>query len=223
MDPNMSNPLSSQPHLTAAERVIQALRVAITTGELPAGAQLRQEEVAAQYKVSRMPVREAFRQLESEGLLVVYPGRGAFITRLERAEIEEIYEIRTLLECEALRRAFPALTPSILLKAEELLDQLDTVQDGQGFRELDEAFHAILYAPANRPKLLDLIDTLRRQVTHFFFGVTTPDIYRDEIQPQHRNILAACRAGDVETAIDALKAHLEWSVQSTLRANRYLS
>ncbi len=216
----MSSRFSPQPHLTAAERVVQALRIAITRGDLPAGAQLRQEEVAAQYQVSRMPVREAFRQLEMEGLLVVYPGRGAFITRLEADEIREIYEIRTLLEGEALRRAVPALTPAILDQAKALLNQLDTAPDSVTFRELDEAFHTILYTPAQRPRLLDLIDTLRRQVTYFFYVVTEPAVYRDNIQQDHRQILAACRQGDASGAVAAVENHLRRSAEATLLANQ---
>ena len=216
----MSSRFSQQPHLTAAERVAQALRIAITQGDLPAGAQLRQEEVAAQYQVSRMPVREAFRQLEMEGLLVVYPSRGAFITRLEADEIREIYEIRTLLEGQALRRAVPALTPAILDQAEALLNRLDIASDSVTFRELDEAFHTTLYTPAQRPRLLDLIDTLRRQVTYFFYVVTAPATYRDNIQQDHRHILAACRQGDVSGAVVAVENHLRRSAEATLRANQ---
>jgi len=140
-------PNSSLQHLTSAEKVILALRTAITTGELPAGAQIRQEEIAAQYKVSRMPVREAFRQLEAEGLLIVYPGRGAFVNRLTADEIQEIYDIRILLECDALRRAMPALTPVILVEAEALLSQMALAESGQHFGQLDEAFHSVLYGP----------------------------------------------------------------------------
>ncbi|MDX1523459.1 MAG: GntR family transcriptional regulator [Anaerolineae bacterium] len=209
------------PHLTAAERVCQALRAAITGGELPAGAQLRQEEIAAQYQVSRMPVREAFRQLETEGLIVVYPGRGAFISRLDPAEIQEIYDIRILLEGDALRRAFPALTPTLLDRAQDLLDQLDTVEDRLDFRALDEAFHTTLYTPAQRPRLLTLIDTLRRQVTYFFYVVTSPDTIRQDIQQDHRQILAACRAGNADGAVAAVEAHLRRSAQATLQANQH--
>ena len=79
----MSSHLPRQEYLTAAERVTRALRTAITTGALPAGAPIRQEEIAAQYQVSRIPVREAFRQLEAEGLLVIYPSRGAFVATLD--------------------------------------------------------------------------------------------------------------------------------------------
>jgi DNA-binding GntR family transcriptional regulator len=210
----MSNHLPRQEYLTAAERVTRALRTAITTGALPAGAPIRQEEIAAQYQVSRIPVREAFRQLEAEGLIVIYPSRGAFVATLDSSDILEIYEIRVLLESDALRRACPALTPEIIQRAEAILDQLDVVQESSAWSALDEAFHTTLYTPVQRPRLLDLITTLRRQVTHFYYIVTPLEQYRSRSQQEHRQILALCRAGDGAGAVMALEAHLHNSAQA---------
>jgi len=207
-------------HLTSAEKVILALRTAITTGELSAGTQIRQEEIATQYKVSRMPVREAFRQLEAEGLLAVYPGRGAFVTRLTADEIREIYDIRILLECDAIRRAVPALTPTILQEAETLFTKLEQAQDGQTFGPLDEAFHATLYAPAQRPRLLDLINTQRNQVTQFLYAAAPLTAYRDGAMADHRQILDACHAGDVVAAVAAVESHLRNSVQIAVESSQ---
>ena len=206
-------------HLTSAEKVILGLRTAITTGALPAGAQIRQEEIATQYAVSRMPVREAFRQLEAEGLVVVYPGRGAFVNRLSDNEIAEIYDIRILLEGDALRRAVPLLTPAMLAEAEELLAQLSQAQDGQTFGKLDAAFHATLYAPAQRPRLLELINTLRNQVTQFLYAASPMQSYRASAIPEHRQILDACYAGNVEQAVKAIEMHLRNSVNIVIGAS----
>jgi len=209
-------PNSSLQHLTSAEKVILALRTAITTGELPAGAQIRQEEIAAQYKVSRMPVREAFRQLEAEGLLIVYPGRGAFVNRLTADEIQEIYDIRILLECDALRRAMPALTPVILVEAEALLSQMALAESGQHFGQLDEAFHSVLYGPVQRPRLLELIKTLRNQVTQFLYAAAPMRAYSDSAIEEHRQILDACQASDVAAAVAAVEKHLKNSIEISI-------
>lgn len=206
-------------HLTSAEKVILALRTAITSGALPAGAQIRQEEIATQYAVSRMPVREAFRQLEAEGLLVVYPGRGAFVNRLSDHEIIEIYDIRILLEGDALRRAVPLLTPAVLAQAEALLAQLTQAQDGQSYGKLDAAFHATLYAPAQRPRLLELINTLRNQVTQFLYAAAPLQSYSASAMREHRRILDACHAGDVALAVQAIEEHLRNSVSIVIGTN----
>ncbi|MEM7130594.1 MAG: GntR family transcriptional regulator [Chloroflexota bacterium] len=209
----------SQSHLTSAEKVILALRTAITSGALPAGMQIRQEEIAAQYDVSRMPVREALRQLEAEGLIVIYPGRGAFVNRLSADEIQEIYDIRILLESDALRRAVPVLTPAILAEAETLLSQLAEARDGGEFGRIDEAFHAKLYIPAQRPRLLELINTLRNQVTQFLYAAAPMKAYRDGAMEEHRQILDACHAGDVEGAVTSIKRHLSNSVGVVIASN----
>lgn len=208
--------------LTAPEKVTQALRTAITTGVLPAGAQLRQTEIAAQYKVSRMPVREALRQLEAEGLIVVYPGRGAFVNRLTTAEIEEIYEIRILLESHALRQAYPALSPAILAQAEALLEQLEAAEDGLTFGKLDEAFHRAIYTPAQRPRLLNLISTLRNQVTRFLYMASPMQNYQADSLQEHRKILDACQSGDLEAAVEALEIHLDNSAKMIIASNESL-
>lgn len=215
----MVSDLSKQAHLTAPEKVTQALRRDITTGVLPAGAQLRQAEIAAQYKVSRMPVREALRQLEAEGLIVLYPGRGAFVNRLTAAEIEEIYEIRILLESHALQQAFPALSPLILTQAEAFLEEFEVAEDGLTFGKLDEAFHRAIYAPAQRPRLLNLISTLRNQVTRFLYIASPMDVYRDRALQEHRQILEACQSGELKAAVEALERHLHNSAKMIIASN----
>lgn len=198
-------------HLTSAEKVILGLRTAITSGALAAGEQIRQEKIAAEYSVSRMPVREAFRQLEAEGLLVVYPGRGAFVNRLSNDEIREICDIRILLECDAMRRAVPALSPMVLLEAEMLLQKMIIAEDGQSFGKFDEAFHETLYAPTGRLRQLDMIRTLRNQVTRFLYAAYSLKDYRPSAIDEHRKILDACKAGDVEAAVAAVENHLQLS------------
>ncbi len=204
--------------LTAAEKVRRGLRAAIMSGALAAGAPIRQEELAAQYQVSRMPVREALRQLEAEGLVLIYPNRGAFVATLDPRAIREIYEIRMLLECDALRRAVPALTPAVIDRAAEILTKLDAAQESDNWGALDETFHVMIYAPVDRPRLLDLITTLRRQVTQFYYVVTPLEQYRVRSQDEHRQILAACAEGDSVGAVAALEAHLHNSADAAIAA-----
>src|SRR5215470_13449402 len=92
---------------TVADHVAKILREAIAEGSLAAGTPLRQDELAARFGVSRMPVRDALRLLEAEGIVSIHPTRGAFVARLDASEIGEIYAVRELLEVEALRLAIP--------------------------------------------------------------------------------------------------------------------
>ena len=208
------------PPLTAAERITRSLREAVLTGKLTPGTPIIQEEIAAQYNVSRMPVREAFRQLESENLISIYPGRGAYVTRLEAQDIAEIFEMRTLLETDALRRAIPNFSALTIAQAEQLLDQQATVSDVQQFGKLDVEFHFTLYSPAHRSRLTDLITTYRNQVTRFYYTVTDLDSFRTEAIGHHRQILTACKNNDIPTAVSALEAHLMASATDIIKSTQ---
>src|SRR5512139_2694750 len=107
---------------TLAQRVADRIRDAIVRGALPGALPLRQAELAAQFGVSPIPLREALRQLEAEGFVTLHPYRGAVVSTTSVAEAREITELRTMLDTRALRLAFPKLTPATLRRAEELLN-----------------------------------------------------------------------------------------------------
>src|SRR6185369_16701810 len=110
---------------TVADQVAGVLREAIAAGTLTAGIALRQDELAARLGFSRMPIRDALRLLEAEGLVTIHPTRGAFVAKMDAVEISEIYAVRLLLEAEALRLAIPHLTEAALEAAAAALDRID--------------------------------------------------------------------------------------------------
>src|SRR4029077_2026095 len=128
----------------------RALRDMILSGEIAEGEQLRQDALAAAHGVSRIPLREALRQLEAEGLVSFFPHRGAVVSTLSLAEIEELFEIRALIEADVLRRAIPHLTADDLDRAEEIVDTARVAfqreSDVGRWGELNWKFHSTLYA-----------------------------------------------------------------------------
>jgi DNA-binding GntR family transcriptional regulator len=110
---------------TVAEQVANVLREAIANGTIKAGTPQRQDEVAEQLGFSRMPIRDALRQLEAEGIVSIHPTKGAQVARMDSVEISEIYALRELLESEALRLSVPSLADEKLDEAEQVLDQID--------------------------------------------------------------------------------------------------
>ena len=137
---------------TVASATARALRDMILSGEIAEGEQLRQDALAAAHGVSRIPLREALRQLEAEGLVSFYPHRGAVVSTLSLAEIEELFEIRALIEPDLLRRAIRRLTKDDLDRAGEILDiarESFRSKDVGRWGELNWKFHSTLYAPAN--------------------------------------------------------------------------
>src|SRR5215831_189024 len=110
------------PRQTLTAAVADRLRDKILRGDLREGEQLRQHTIAAEFDVSRIPVREAFRQLEAEGLIEIIDHRGAVVAALSPDEIEELFDIRAALEGVTLRRAVPRLTDEDLERAERALE-----------------------------------------------------------------------------------------------------
>jgi DNA-binding GntR family transcriptional regulator len=193
--------------------VVESLRQAILRGDLKANQPIRQQDIADQLGVSVIPVREALMVLEGEGLVTIFPNRGAVVSSLSVAEADEIYEMRLALETLALRHALPNQTEQDWRRAEAILSEIDAVRDPLQWSELNWEFHATLYRPAALPRVLGLLQALYNNVTRYFVIYDTLD-YHDEPQRAHRAILAACRARDIATATTLLEEHLHASVRS---------
>jgi DNA-binding GntR family transcriptional regulator len=156
-----------------------------------------------------MPVREALRQLEGEGMVSFYPHRGAVVSELSYKEVVEIIEIRISLEVMALRKAFSLLDEEEFRRAEEVLHSIDEEEDlVSRWGELNWRFHATLFAPAERPRLLSII---KAQHTAFERYIRVQLALSDYEKPQkeHYELLGACRAGEEAAAVDLLTRHIE--------------
>src|SRR6267378_6772890 len=121
-----TTPESAIPRQSLTSAVADKLRDQIIRGEIVEGSQLRQDAIAAQYQVSRIPVREALRQLEAEGLITIVPNRGAIVPALSPEDVEELFTIRALLEPELLKLSIPHLTQGDFQQAEGVLKEFET-------------------------------------------------------------------------------------------------
>jgi DNA-binding GntR family transcriptional regulator len=189
--------------------VAEVLREAILRGLLKGGDQLRQDEVATQLGVSRIPVREGLRQLEAEGLVKFLPRRGVLVSSLSADEVQEIYDMRIPLECTALRLALPHVTDADVRRAEDLLGAIDQETDIERWGQLNDEFHAGLYGPANRPRLLALIKNLRANVGRYLRIYISLLHHKPRSQKEHREILDAVKRRDTVAALAALERHLD--------------
>lgn len=193
----------STPNLIA-----DALREAIVQGIFQEGQSLRQDEIATQFGVSRIPVREALRQLEAEGLVTLYPNRGATVSALSPAEAQEICEIRIALETMAIQLAIPKLTELDLQKAAAILETTEQETDVARWAELNWEFHATLYAPADRPRLLTTIKTLHVNIDRYVRLQMVKMNYLEQSQKEHYQLLDACSKQDSKTAVRLLRRHI---------------
>ncbi|MGH9152562.1 MAG: GntR family transcriptional regulator [Acidimicrobiales bacterium] len=189
---------------TVGEMVLDVLRQAILGGTLPPGTRLRQDALAQELAVSRMPVRSALFQLASEGLVDFHPHRGAVVRMLSASQIEEIYEIRLLLESYALRRAFATMTPARLAALGELAERLDTADSGEQFAELSLAFYRQLYDAEHHAMLVSLVERLHSEVGRHLLGRRL----LDRSHFAHANLLRYAWDGDAEAAVVWLTQHL---------------
>lgn len=195
--------------LQSTESIATALRSDILQGIYKSNAPLRQDEIAARFGVSKIPVREALQQLKVEGLVTFFPNRGAVVSSLSSAEVDEIYAMRIALETLALQRAIPHLTIADLTRAEALLDQLDQEEQVARWSELNWEFHALLYRPANLPRVMNWVSTLHINVARYMTLYLAGMAYQAASQAEHRTILAACRQGKIELACEQLRQHLQ--------------
>jgi DNA-binding GntR family transcriptional regulator len=189
-------------HETAQELVLETLREAILDGILPPGARLRQEDLAAAFRTSRIPVREALRVLEYEGLATSEPHRGFTVTALDADQIEEIYELRTVLETHAVRLAIPLLTQPDLDELQRLYDEMEAAEAADEKLARREQFYLRLYSVTARPRLVGLIARLRQEVARSLRWKLV------QHSPSHHEIFfEAVKSGDADLAAAELAAH----------------
>ncbi len=191
---------------TATEFVTATLKQAILAGALPPGTPLRQEELAARFAMSRMPIREALRQLEALGLVDFEPHRGAIVVEITLADAADLYAIRTALEPQALRLSLPHLTEQDFRRADALIDEIDNENDPSRMGELNRRFHMTLYSAAMSPRLIALTEQhLVAADRYLRFHLATDG---DMGQAEHRALVAACRVHDEAEAVTILTHHL---------------
>ena len=201
---------SSKPrYTTAADFVAATLREAIASGAIKRNDALRQEELAARFGVSRMPVRDALRRLEAEGLVAYHPRRGAFVADLKREDAGEVFALRRLLEVEALRLSIFHLTTEALDQAAAALDEIDGEEDVARWGALNLRFHMALYSACGSRRLLDLVEAQYPAADRQVRIILSHLQYREASQAEHRELLHCCRAGEVERAVTLLGHHLE--------------
>ena len=199
---------SSAPYYIAG-----VLREAIYRGILPEGKSLHQAQLALRLGVSPIPLREALRLLETEGLVAFQGYRGAVVTALSVEEARELYEM-----VSALETSFPRITRRIVDDAGKILDLMDDEQDCIRWRDLNQMFHNLLFEPADRPLTLDMLARLR-QKTDRNIRIHLASM-REESQRQHRAILAAVAGRNLSAALEALADHLTYTsndLQSCMR------
>lgn len=202
-----------------ADRTYQGLLERIVEGRIGPGDRLREAAIAEEFGLSRTPVREALRRLESDGLLVHEPHRGMMVRTLDHRAVTELYLIREVLEGTAAGLAARHASDAEIETLYEMVDAQAAASDAGPARaaRLNKLFHAALYRGAHNRYLLDMLEGLATSMT--LLGRTTLSLpgRPDEAQAEHRAIVDALQAHDPDRAEQAARAHIRAAHRARLR------
>jgi DNA-binding GntR family transcriptional regulator len=193
-----------------SQRVAGYLREAILSGQILPGERIRQEDVAARFGTSRLPVREALRILEADGLTEHHPHKGARVPKLDRHEVDVIYQMRERLEPLALAESLPHLGEDDLRRLEQIQRRIEVNTDVAEFLALDREFHLLTYAGCPIDQLSSMVVRLWNSTQHYrraFMHLTGP-ARRWVVNAEHRLILDAVQRRDVVDAERYLSGHI---------------
>ncbi|WP_406349321.1 GntR family transcriptional regulator [Streptomyces sp. NBC_00144] len=215
----MSSPIQRRRPQTTQQFVLEELRQAITGGRLKPGAAVRQDALAEQLGVSRLPLREALKTLEAEGLVRHEAHRGYYVVELSLTDLKEVYRLRELLETEAVRQACTRMSANT-----EVLDALEEAQrevelaaevgDVSAMTAANRRFHFTLYEAAAMPRLVRLIATLWDTTDAYRALYYADAAHRADVLYEHRSILEALGAGQGDEAVRLLDQHREHAVSA---------
>nr|WP_321525888.1 GntR family transcriptional regulator [uncultured Cohaesibacter sp.] len=193
---------------TTTSIVADELRKRIQSGAIKEGEQIRQEAIASQLGVSRIPVREALRLLEAEGLITLVSHKGAEVTRLEPSEIEELFEIRTMIEVWLFEHSVAAITDEDLAEAQECLETMRKA-DVKDWGPLNWQFHVALYRAANKPTTIKLLKRVHDNADRYVrLHLTLSRDAQDLSLRQHQAMIDAAHMRDAYLAGRLLSEHI---------------
>jgi len=211
---------STRDTQTVHEYVRGVIRSAILSSELKSGKRLFQAELASLLDVSITPVREALRDLATEGLVRFDPRRGAAVVEMTRQDLDDIYEIRKVLEPLAMRQAIPSMTEPLLARLLELHEAMVEEPLSTDWVERNRVFHLATFEAGTSSQLAGIIRNLQ-DASLMFIGAAlqNPPWLRDRANQDHAAILGALERRDTEAAVDAVIAHLQTPISALDRVS----
>jgi DNA-binding GntR family transcriptional regulator len=202
-----------EKHLTLRERILETIRDAIMSGSLKPGEKVAEPELAERFGISRTPIREAFRQLESEGYLTVIPRKGAVVAAFSPRDVEEFYAIKSILEGYAARRACDNLTPRELEKLTAInqkLKQLAQAGDIKNFFKVHQDFHDLFIKAANNDKLYEMVHSLMKKFQRLRIASLSKQGRMHVSVEEHEKIIEAFRNKNAALAEKLVQKNAEY-------------
>lgn len=199
------------PFRTLSEGVESVIKRMILLGDLPPGERINEVQLSEELNMSRGPIREALRRLQSEGLVVYHPHRGTFVATLTADDAEEVYSLRALLEVEAVRIALPKVRQVHLDELEAIVASFEEARVEANVARIiacDLDFHHVMVRLANRPRLFDMFKSLDTQLGVMFISIQDKAPSRiHQLSQMHQALVEALRSRDEQTAVQAFRDH----------------
>ena len=217
-------PITIDSYQPLRETVCEVLRDAIRRGILEPGERLMEVQLAEELGISRTPVREAIRKLEQEGYVIMLPRRGTYVSDVSVKDVKEIFEIRSALESLAAELVTLRIEPDELDKLRTLLTEIEGQIERKDSMDkivaTDVKFHGLLYQVSRNERLVAIISNLKEQLARFrTLSMSYPGRLQETLQ-EHRAMVEAIAAGDVDAARDAAERHMEQAEETLLKAMR---
>lgn len=212
--------MDADADLTLQERIAKIIADRIIKGELRPGEWLRQDAIAQEFSISHVPVREAFRRLEFQGLVQSEPRKGVRVADLDEASIVEITSMRAALETLALRLAIPRMKDGDITEAATAIEQAKVATTIETWESCNRAFHWALSRPCGMPRLLRTIEELHVSRLRFMYAATTSASWDPQSHQEHYQILKAVQRKDIETACFLSEHHVLDSAEVVIQAMR---
>jgi DNA-binding GntR family transcriptional regulator len=206
-------------HLTLREKIVETIRNAIVNGQLASGTRVAEPDLADKFGISRTPIREAFRQLESEGFITVIPRKGAIVASLSPKDVADYYDLKAVLEGYAARSAAKKLTPKDIEKMESVNRQMEAAAAKKDVRKvlsLHNEFHDIFLRSCGNEKLHSIVQNLVMQFQRFRLILAMPGRVEGIIH-QHREIVEAFRKQDSALAESLVQKNALYGKKILLR------
>ncbi len=201
---------------TVQQLVTGKIRNAILSGVFKPNERLNQTELAAKFNVSRIPTREALRILEAEGLVKYFPHRSAVVSMMSPEEIEEVFEIRIVLEASAAQRAVKRITDAEIQEVCRIHGQMVQTTDIDEWIALNNLFHQSIYKPSGWSRLVSVIEMLRNLTLPYVLSYVANQADREGGQAEHAEILAALQSRDSVALKAVVRRHLAHTCQASL-------
>ena len=199
-------------HRTLSSAIVERLRQEILNGTHASGAQLRQDALAGTYGVSRIPVREALFQLEAEGLVQIVPHKGAIVTTLSPEEVNDVFDLRALLEPRLFRHSIRALTEENFILLDEIQLKFSTAiraKDLLAWGKLNAELHTALYARAQLPQTSSIVSGLLQKSDRYTRVQLSSPAAMKRAEREHAELIALCKKRKVDAACKLLSQHIE--------------